>query len=111
MKKLLLILAVSFIIHLSSFIILFAAPYLVCDPYPDESKPTRFEMLIDGQAQQTPYALHSTGAAIVLDVGPLTPGAHYITDLKACNARGCSDPIPFTIPAAPGALSGPRLEH
>ena len=110
MKKLLLI-AASFIIHLSASSILFAAPYLVCDPYPDDAKPTRFEMLIDGQVQQTSYTLHATGAAIVLDVGTLTAGAHYITDLKACNARGCSDPIPFTIPAVPGALSGPRLEH
>lgn len=113
MKKAVLLMAVIFVtfstlVALSSPLL--AAPYLVCDPYPDDSKPTHFELLVNGKAQSTPYALHASGAAIVLDLAGLTDGAHQITAIKACNERGCSSEVPlFVVPGLPSSLNGVRI--
>lgn len=104
MKKFILALVLVLVASVAS-----AAPFLVCDPYPDESKPARFEMLVDGQTVQTQYALHTSGSAIVLDLAGYSDGAHYITELKACNERGCSTPVPFVIPGVPGSITGMKL--
>ena len=87
-----------------------AAPYLVCDPYPADSQPTRFEVTVDGTAQQVPYTLHATGAAIVLDLAGLSDGPHQVTAIKACNERGCSSEAPlFSVPGKPSSIGNLRM--
>lgn len=93
-----------FIITLA--IILFAStawagPLLVCDPYPADSGVTHFTMKVDGVAVTTPYTA-TAEYAVVLDLQGLDTKAHQITDIAACNARGCSDPpLVFVVPALP----------
>lgn len=80
-----------------------AAPYLVCDIYPAESQPTHYQMLVDGVAVQTPYGTVINGDSLVLDLQPYSNGAHQITAIQACNARGCSDPpLVYGVPGLPG---------
>jgi len=83
-----------------------AGPFLVCDPYQAEVAVTHFQMKDNGVPVQVPYALHTDGSAIVLDLGPLDNGAHQITDIQACNVRGCSEPpLAFAVPGLPGSPS------
>ena len=90
--------------------IAYANPFLVCDPYPAEQEVTYFSMLVDGSSVNVPYTLHSSGVAVVLDLGPLSVSAHQITEIKACNVRGCGDPVPlFGVPGIPNSLNGLRL--
>ena len=105
MKKIIIVLMV-----LLCSSIAYANPFLVCDPYPAEQEVTYFSMLVDGSAVSVPYALHSSGAAIVLDLGQLNISSHQITEIKACNVRGCGDPVPlFSVPGIPSSLNGLRL--
>ena len=95
-----------FIITLA--IILFAStawagPLLVCDPYPAEDAITHFTMKVDGALVTTIYTATSD-YAVVLDLQGLDTKAHQITDIAACNARGCSDPpLVFAVPALPAS--------
>ena len=88
---------------------LLAAPYLVCDPYPDTSKPTYFKVVVDAKpAVNVNYALHSSGAAIVFDLAGLDAVSHSLT-VSACNERGCSSTVPFVVPSIPTTPSKTRL--
>jgi len=84
-----------------------AAPFLVCDQYPVDSQPTHYKMVIDGSAVQTPYGgVASDGGSVVLDLGSYGDGAHQITGIQACNARGCSEPpLDYAVPGRPGQPS------
>jgi hypothetical protein len=85
-----------------------AGPFLVCDPYPAEDAVTHFTMKVDGTLVTTPYAA-TAEHAVVLDLQGLDTKAHQITDIAACNARGCSDPpLAFAVPELP-ALPKLRL--
>lgn len=86
-----------------------AAPFLVCDPYPPEAQITAFIGVLDGKPFQTPYSLHSSGAAIVFDIGTLDDGPHTFTEITAANPRGQSDPVPFVLPAVPSSPSHTRI--
>lgn len=80
-----------------------AGPFLVCDPYPEDSQPTHYQMHVDGTLVTTPYGTLAGGASVVLDLQGYSTGPHQITDIQACNARGCSDPpLVFAVPGLPG---------
>jgi len=86
------------------------AASLVCDPYPADSQPTHYTMKVDGVAVTTPYGTMVSGASLVLSLDTLDLGKHLITDIKACNERGCSDPpLAFTVPAIPSKPSSIRI--
>ena len=99
MKKI--VLAVGIVLMTSTA---WASPYLVCDPYPADSQPTHYQMLVDGVAVQTPYGgVAGDGGSVVLDLQSYSNGAHQITAIQACNARGCSEPpLVFGVPGLPG---------
>ena len=97
-----------FIITLA--IILFAStawagPLLVCDPYPAEDAITHFTMKVDWVATQTPYTA-TAEYAVVLDLQGYSSGPHAVTDIVACNARGCSEPpLVYDVPGRPASPS------
>lgn len=84
-----------------------AGPFLVCDPYPADSQPTHYAMRVDGVAVQTPYgAVASDGGSVVLDLQGYSSGPHAVTDIVACNARGCSEPpLAYGVPGLPASPS------
>lgn len=85
---------------------------LVCDPYPVDSQPTYYSMKVDGTPVTTPYGTMVSGASLVLDLNPLDDNKHIISDIKACNERGCSDPpLVFTVPAIPVKPSSIRIGY
>ena len=98
MKRLIIVLAIIFTASTA-----WAGPYLVCDPYPADSQPTHYSMKVDGVAVQTPYGqLAGAGNSIVLDLQAYDNGPHAVTDIVACNARGCSEPpLAYSVPGLP----------
>ena len=84
-----------------------AGPFLVCDPYPVDSQPTHYQMKVDGVAVQTPYGqMAGEGNSVVLDLQGYSSGPHAVTDIQACNARGCSEPpLAYGVPGRPASPS------
>ena len=96
MRKLIITLAIIFTTSSA-----WAGPLLVCDPYPAEDAITHFTMKVDGTLVTTTYTA-TAEYAVVLDLQGLDTKAHQITDIQACNARGCSDPpLVYGVPALP----------
>lgn len=116
MKKILLVVCLVLIPTL-----LWAAPFLVCDPYPaGEPQPTYFLVSIDGGNEANIPATTITGGVILhQDVGGISVGVHSWT-VKACmpldpfGSGGCSVSSPFSYTRQPpgnvlGAPTGTRL--
>lgn len=85
----------------------FAAPFLVCDPYPPEGQqPTEFVVTVSGLPAPivTPAVDTPTGKILRLDLGPLNlSGARTVT-AKARNSWGVSaDSLPLALTAGPPA--------
>jgi len=82
--------------------VVFAAPYLVCDPYPStDVQPTDFELVIDGGSVIISPAVDVTGGkALKYDIGGVSAGSHTVS-VKACKdydvwGRACSSAVNFT---------------
>jgi hypothetical protein len=92
--------------------VVFAAPFLVCDPYlPTEIQPTSFVLVIDGgnpiSLVPVAGAPGTTGLILKYDVGGVAVGSHTVK-VKACVndpawGEACSAEVPFTFtkPVAP----------
>lgn len=106
MKKLLIILAIV-LLPMSSL----ASPYLVTNAYAPEVLVLKYTGRLDGVAFETPYGtFHSSGASVIYDlVGMNLNIVHNFTELKACNAVGCSDPVSFQTPIRPNAPTNLRI--
>ena len=91
----------------------FAAPFLVCDPYPSTvAQPTHFILIIDGGSpiRSTPQTTPE-GVRLYYDLATISPGTHTVS-VKAC-AGGelwgevCSAEVPFVF-TRPSSPSAPR---
>lgn len=93
----------------------FAAPFLVCDPYPTDvsaqAVPTEFVVSISGLAPITTPAspVGTNQVRLRLDLGPLNLTGTKTVTAKARNAWGESEssaPFTFTagVPAIPGGI-------
>ena len=83
------------------------APYLVCDPQADV---TEYQGIRNGVPFTTPYSLHASGGAIIFDLQGLpSTEIEDFTEIKACNARGCSTVVTFVVPGVPSAPANIRL--
>lgn len=96
-----------------------AAPFLVCDPYPSTApQPTEFVITLTGQTTPIivpaiPAVPASAGVYLHWDVGTLPPGSKTVT-VQARNANGssaASAPFTFTVVApAPAVPTGLKLQ-
>ncbi len=90
----------------------FATPFLVCDKPASSEQVLKYTGKVDGVAFETPYTVHPSGTvAIVYDMAPLNlTVVHSFSDIKACNALGCSDPaVSFQSPPKPGSPANIRF--
>jgi hypothetical protein len=98
MKKILLVMVI-----LLAPITVWAAPFLVCDPYPTTAtQPTFFKVSLDGASEVSSPAYAVTGGVILhQDVGGVSVGVHSWT-VRACTdtdpwgGGGCSATSPFS---------------
>jgi len=96
-----------------------AAPYLICDPYPTTgSQPTEFGVTVDGAAAVTSAAQTLTDGSRRLhyDLAGVATGGHSVTykpvlvDPYWGRLEGpASDPFAFTKPGAPAKGTGTAL--
>jgi hypothetical protein len=105
-KKILIILAVVFLP-----ISVFASPFLGTDPYAPEVAVLKYTGRLDGVAFETPYGtFHSSGASVIYDLAGINLNVvHSFTELKACNAIGCSDSVSFQTPIRPNPPAHLRI--
>jgi hypothetical protein len=98
MKKILFVICLVLIPTL-----LWAAPFLVCDPYAaGANQPTFFKVSLDGGSETNTPAYATTGGVMVhYDVGSVSIGVHTWT-VRACietdpwGGGGCSATAPFS---------------
>jgi len=85
-----------------------SSSFLVCDAPPASEQVIKYTGTVDGQSFQTPFSLHPAGKAIIYDMKDLIDSTqHVFSDIRACNALGCSDPaISFVSPPRPAAPEG-----
>lgn len=104
---------IAILLGLALFCIAYGLGYcdfLVCDPYAADDQIQGFRGTINGQAFDTPYSLHPSGAAIVYDCSALGPEKWNFQNIRAYNVRGESvPPVSFVFPALPVAPAKFRL--
>ena len=107
MKYLFIIVAIILMASIS-----WAAPFVVCDPYPTTViQPTFFNVIMDGGApiQSLPEVVTGNAVRLHYDLAALSTGAHTMT-VAACNEWGCSSTVPFPFTkAVPTVPSGTKL--
>lgn len=109
MKKLFTILVVLLFPSL-----VFAGPFLICDPYPTTSvQPTEFSLIVDGgSAIISPAVTVTGGVRLHYDLAGIPTGSHTVT-VKAVRIdpvwgrlESATTPFSFVRPAAPAAPVG-----
>lgn len=86
--------------------LVFATPFLVCDPQPNTDE---FVLMFDGIEEIVPY--NDAGGYVVLkDLAGITDGDHDVS-VKAVNMWGQSSEVPFAfVKALPGVAGNVRLK-
>jgi hypothetical protein len=83
----------------------FAAPFLVCDPFVASLNVTSFQVTVD---TSTPVSSTPVSNALKFDLSTISDGYHTAS-VKACNIWGCgeSSSINFTksVPSSPTSIS------
>ena len=97
----------AFVLVLISSLV-WAGPFLVCDPYPVDVQVQGFKGTVNGMPFDTPYALHPSGVPIVYDCAGLGPEKWDFVNIRAYNVRGESVGVPFVYPSIPGNPAGMR---
>lgn len=86
-----------------------AAPYVAYIPAEGVVITYHQVSVDDAPGISVAYALHPDGQhVIVFDVANVDDNSHELS-VKACNERGCSSAVNFTIPAIPGTPVGITL--
>jgi hypothetical protein len=89
-----------------------SAPFIISDPWPATSvKPDTCQISYDGSSTFVTWGVVSQSDGSVfckMDIAALSTGSHT-SQVKACNAAGCSTLVPFTfikagLPVAPANL-------
>ena len=102
MKKISLAILLGLALAFITYGLVWAGPFLICDPYKASDNVTKFVVSMDTAAPVDSLPVNN---ALRFDLATLAEGAHTVK-VKACNAFKCSeDSIPFifikTIPGVP----------
>lgn len=109
MKIIYLAILLGFVLFYLAYGLGWAAPFLVCDAPVADEQVIGYKGTVNGTPFTTPYALHSSGAAIIYDCAALGSGKWDFVNVRAYNVRGESTGVPFVYPGIPGSPANRKI--